>query len=159
MTTNSHIVDQACSDLSVYFLPTGSMNFLLKYVNALVKAMERLNIEVTYKNIIRYGINIEKLLGPYMKYLITKDVAIVLPSLSIKHSFHSMQAGENNIFGKNPRLHSRDRKVLALWRYCNERDLFDSVSSVLSNTFETKIANYAHLLLAFSTLGSNQRAV
>lgn len=110
--------------------------FVWRYVNVIAKALTALGRKSDYNMILDYGQDIEPLVKDYLTMLAsTADPSGEWQEkvLEIKEAFDD---SDNREYRVTKELASRDRFVVALLRYCKDKDLFDSVARSLARTFE-----------------------
>lgn len=120
-------------------------DFTWRYVNVIAQAMNGLGKKVDYEMIKEYGQNIEPLVRDYFTMLAAKDdpdgyQAKVLAILD------AMNDKNNSDYRVPKEMSNRDRSVVALWHYCTEHHLYDSIASSLSRTYEYDRGYYDKLV-------------
>jgi len=124
--------------------------FLFQYVNAIINAMKRLEQPITHQAIVSHGINIEALIKDYMSSLAAKhdpkfESHIQVIKADLEQSRYRRIFVESDMF-------ERDLYVVALWQYCKDQDLYDSVASILARTYEYNFRYYRDLVDAFLSI-------
>lgn len=110
--------------------------FVWRYVNVIAKALQALSRKADYNQILAYGQDLEPLVKDYMEMLATKNDASGQWKDTVKYIEKAFNDSDNKEFRVPREMASRDRYVVALVRYCKDKELFDTVASSLSRTFE-----------------------
>ena len=131
--------------------------FLYQYINAIVNAMLRLDHAITYESIVNHGINIETLIKDYMTMLASNhDQGFELKVKAIRKDLDKCDF--KSLFVERE-MFKRDLYVVALWHYCKDQNLFDSVASTLARTYEYNFRYYQALVDAFLNLHLSNKGV
>ena len=120
-------------------------DFVWRYVNVIAQAMNGLGRKVDYEMIREYGQNIEPLVRDYMTMLAENhDPDGYLSKVEwIQEAFKDP---DNKKYRIAREMSNRDHAVIALWHYCKEQEIFDSIASSLSRTFEYDRGYYDKLV-------------
>jgi len=109
---------------------------LIAYVNVIAKAQTALGRKVDYEQIKDYGQDIEPLVRDYMTLMANNAD----PSGSWRKEVEMILAAFSDSDCKDYRvpreMMSRDHSVVALLRYCKDKELYDSVAASLARTYE-----------------------
>jgi len=110
--------------------------FVWRYVNVIAKAQTALGRKVDYEQIKDYGQDIEPLVRDYMTLMANNAD----PSGSWRKEVEMILAAFSDSDCKDYRvpreMMSRDHSVVALLRYCKDKELYDSVAASLARTYE-----------------------
>jgi len=110
--------------------------FVWRYVNVIAKAQTALGRKVDYEQIKDYGQDIEPLVRDYMTLMANnadpsggwkKEVEMILTMFS---------DSDYKDYRVPREMMSRDHSVVALLRYCKDKELYDSVAASLARTYE-----------------------
>lgn len=120
-------------------------DFTWRYVNVIAQAMNGMGKKVDYEMIKEYGQNIEPLVRDYMTMLAQRhDPDGYQAEVNFIES--AFKDSDNKQYRIAREMSNRDHAVIALWRYCKDKDLFDSIASSLSRTFEYDRGYYDKLV-------------
>ncbi len=120
-------------------------DFVWRYVNIIAQAMNALGRKIDYEMIREYGQNIEPLVRDYMTMLAIKHDPDGY-QLSVKRILSAFKDPDDKEHRISREMSNRDHSVVALWFYCKSNDLFDSIASGLSRTFEYDRGYYDKLV-------------
>ncbi|MBT6454196.1 MAG: type IV conjugative transfer system coupling protein TraD [Gammaproteobacteria bacterium] len=120
-------------------------DFVWRYVNVIAQAMSGLGRKVDYEMIREYGQNIEPLVRDYMSMLAEKHDPEGYQS-KVQWIQEAFKDPDNKKYRIAREMSNRDHAVIALWHYCKEEEIFDSIASSLSRTFEYDRGYYDKLV-------------
>ena len=119
--------------------------FTWRYVNVITQALTELERSIDYEMIRKYGQDIESLVRDYMTLLASRH--------NPKRYQHEVDRiadafldPDNKQYEITNALNNRDRQVVALWRYCKDNELLDSIASHLSRIYEHDRGYYDRLV-------------
>ena len=120
-------------------------DFVWRYVNVIAQAMNGLGRKVDYEMIREYGQNIEPLVRDYMTMLAEKHNPESYQT-KVEWIQQAFKDSDNKKYRIAREMSNRDHAVIALWHYCKEEEIFDSIASSLSRTFEYDRGYYDKLV-------------
>jgi conjugative coupling factor TraD (TOL family) len=120
-------------------------DFVWRYVNVIAQAMNGLGHKVDYEMIREYGQNIEPLVREYMTMLAEKHDPEGYQD-KVKWIQEAFKDPDNKQYRIAREMSNRDHAVIAVWHYCKEENIFDSIASSLSRTFEYDRGYYDKLV-------------
>ncbi len=120
-------------------------DFVWRYVNVISLALNALGHKIDYGLIKEYGQNIEPLVDEYMTMLAEKHDPEGWKS-RVKYIKDAFADPDNKDYRVPREMSNRSRDVIAVWQYCKEEGLFDSIASSLSRTFEYDRGYYDKLV-------------
>ncbi|MBC8386284.1 MAG: type IV conjugative transfer system coupling protein TraD [Gammaproteobacteria bacterium] len=120
-------------------------DFVWRYVNVIAQAMNGLGRKVDYEMIREYGQNIEPLVRDYMTMLAENHDPDGYQS-KVQWIQEAFKDPDNKKYRIAREMNNRDHAVIALWHYCKEQEIFDSIASSLSRTFEYDRGYYDKLV-------------
>lgn len=110
--------------------------FVWRYVNVIAKAQTALGRKVDYEQIKDYGQDIEPLVRDYLTMLATRADPTGQWKNEVKLILDAFRDSDEKDYRVPREMLSRDHAVVALLRYCKDRDLYDSVAASLARTYE-----------------------
>ncbi len=120
-------------------------DFTWRYVNVIAQAMNGLGRKIDYEMIKEYGQNIEPLVRDYMTMLAAKHDPDGYQT-EVKDIEKRYADPDDKQYRIAREMTNRDRSVVALWQYCRDKGLFDTIASSLSRTFEYDRGYYDKLV-------------
>jgi conjugative coupling factor TraD (TOL family) len=110
--------------------------FVWRYVNVIAKALTALGRKVDYEQIKDYGQDIEPLVRDYLEMTASQADPQGAWRHRVKDILEAYRDSDNKEYRVPREMASRDLSVVALWRYCKDQGLFDSVAASLARTYE-----------------------
>jgi len=120
-------------------------DFVWRYVNIIAQAMNALGRKVDYQQIREYGQNIEPLIKDYMTMLAAKHDPEGYEG-RVRWILAAFNDQDNKAYRVSREMSNRDRSVVALWQYCKDENIFDTIASGLSRTYEYDRGYYDKLV-------------
>jgi conjugative coupling factor TraD (TOL family) len=110
--------------------------FVWRYVNVIAKALTALGRKSDYGMILEYGQDIEPLVRDYLTMLAKNADASGKWEQHVVAIKDAFEDSDNKEYRVSKEMASRDRYVVALLRYCKDKNILDGVARSLARTFE-----------------------
>jgi len=110
--------------------------FVWRYVNVIAKAQTALGRKVDYEQIKDYGQDIEPLVRDYMTLMANNAYPDGRWKDEVEAILEAFRDSDNKDYRVPREMMSRDPTVVALLRFCKDKELFDSVADSLARTYE-----------------------